>query len=201
MFHHCAALNFTLPQIHTLIVRWPNRWNVLWARENTEHQKISLHFQILSNIYHRLNDGLIKWISWHRWWIESCRWNALRKRERAKEKNNKSFINPSAHTCLHEDCDHLQKLFFSPLSIIGEWKGENCIMKFVLCEPTWWIKCCSGSLRKLFDGNVIYETRMSCCRIIDGFVWCTKCLLLYRRGNVELAIAQNNTTTLKCIYW
>jgi hypothetical protein len=61
---------------------------------------------------------------------------------------------------------------------------------------TWWIE----SLWKLFNWNVIDETRMSCCSIIDCFVRRTECLFLYSWRYIELSITQYNTTTLKNIH-
>lgn len=65
----------------------------------------------MTNIYHRLNDGLIKWISWH-WWIEGCRWNASFTCSLMKRKEI-DFLEKIYMQRVKGNCNHLQNLPFS----------------------------------------------------------------------------------------
>lgn len=144
------------------------------------------------NIYHGLNDGLVEWI-WHGWRIES-RWNACK--YNLGWKQTKSHYNPLSlysSKCFASSSRRLFKIvikhciaLFSPLEQIAS-KDKQMQM------PTWWIKC----LRKLLDRNVIDETGMGCCSIVDRLIGCTECLFFDSWCNVELSITKNYTTTLK----
>lgn len=59
--------------------------------------------------------------------------------------------------------------------------------------PTWWIK----SWRKLVEWNVVDETGMCCCSVVDGLVRCTECLLLDCWRDVQLSVAKDYATSLK----